>query len=98
MDRELQSVRNKEFQLFRMCFVKLQLLLTDGVCVLKSEEQLYNSRMIQLIEHDTLELDISNLVFFCDELLVHDLQSIHIPSILLLRPYNLVERKFIEVR
>lgn len=84
--------------MFQMCFIKLQLVLTDGVCVLKSEEQFDNSRMIQLIKHNPLKLHISNLVFFSDKLLVHDLQSIHIPSILFLGPYNLIKREISHIR
>lgn len=63
--------------------------LTEGVGVLEGEEEPDDARVIQLIEHDALHLDVGDLVLLGDELLVHDLERVHIPRILLLGPHHL---------
>lgn len=45
--------------------------------------------MVELVEYNTLHLDVGDLVLLGDELLVHDLKRVDATSVLLLGPHHL---------
>jgi hypothetical protein len=45
--------------------------------------------VVELVEYNTLHLDVGDLVLLGDELLVHDLKRVDATSVLLLGPHHL---------
>lgn len=67
--------------------------LTDAEVDLEREK---NARMIQLIKNNVLQLYVKSFIFFSNEFLLPDLQSIYVPCVPLLCPHYLVTRKNIK--